>query len=83
MQGTGHDLNFQNETDLTYESKSLSIFIQTDKATYKPGQTGTVYVVFLSTYSVVLVTRAIRRTTRCYKTFFVLNSTEHEMSTAH
>ena len=40
VQGTG-GLHFQNETDLTFESKSISIFIQTDKAMYKPGQTGT------------------------------------------
>lgn len=35
-----HGLKFANETDLNYESKSVSIFIQTDKAMYKPGQTG-------------------------------------------
>ncbi|XP_022321696.2 CD109 antigen-like isoform X2 [Crassostrea virginica] len=34
-----HGLKFANETDLNYESKSVSIFIQTDKAMYKPGQT--------------------------------------------
>nr|XP_022294874.1 CD109 antigen-like [Crassostrea virginica] len=36
VQGT-HGLMFTNETDLYYESKSVSIFIQTDKAIYKPG----------------------------------------------
>ena len=35
-----HGLKFANETDLNYEFKSVSIFIQTDKAMYKPGQTG-------------------------------------------
>lgn len=35
-----HGLKFSNETDLYYQSKSVSIFIQTDKAMYKPGQTG-------------------------------------------
>eukprot|EP00105_Crassostrea_gigas_P038152 XP_019922300.1 PREDICTED: CD109 antigen-like [Crassostrea gigas] len=34
-----HGLKFSNETDLYYQSKSVSIFIQTDKAMYKPGQT--------------------------------------------
>ncbi|XP_052721975.1 CD109 antigen-like isoform X2 [Crassostrea angulata] len=34
-----HGLKFTNETDLNYQSKSVSIFIQTDKAMYKPGQT--------------------------------------------
>ncbi|XP_062608191.1 CD109 antigen-like isoform X3 [Saccostrea cucullata] len=34
-----HGLKFSNETDLNYQSKSVSIFIQTDKAMYKPGQT--------------------------------------------
>ncbi|KAK3100069.1 hypothetical protein FSP39_014251 [Pinctada imbricata] len=32
-------LHFTNQTDLKYQSKSMSVFIQTDKATYKPGQT--------------------------------------------
>lgn len=40
VQGTGHGLHFTNETDLAFESKSISVFIQTDKAMYKPGQTG-------------------------------------------
>ncbi|XP_067150922.1 CD109 antigen [Apteryx mantelli] len=29
---------FSNRTSLTYSSKSISVFIQTDKSTYKPGQ---------------------------------------------
>ncbi|XP_071088370.1 CD109 antigen-like isoform X4 [Haliotis cracherodii] len=32
-------LTFSNETTLSYNHKSMSIFIQTDKAMYKPGQT--------------------------------------------
>ncbi|KAL5016385.1 hypothetical protein ScPMuIL_005974 [Solemya velum] len=32
-------LTFSNSTSITYESKSMSVFIQTDKAIYKPGQT--------------------------------------------
>ncbi|WAQ99618.1 CD109-like protein, partial [Mya arenaria] len=39
VQGSGHGLHFSNETSITFQSKSVSIFIQTDKATYKPGQT--------------------------------------------
>ena len=35
-------LTFKNETTLNYQAKSISIFIQTDKAMYKPGQTGNV-----------------------------------------
>jgi CD109 antigen len=34
-----HGLHFDNETTLQYQSKSMSVFIQTDKAMYKPGQT--------------------------------------------
>jgi thioester-containing protein, putative len=32
-------LNFKNETSLLFEPKSYSVFIQIDKAIYKPGQT--------------------------------------------
>ncbi|XP_067660553.1 CD109 antigen-like [Haliotis asinina] len=32
-------LTFDGVTWLTYKSKNMSVFIQTDKATYKPGQT--------------------------------------------
>ncbi|XP_046542511.1 LOW QUALITY PROTEIN: CD109 antigen-like [Haliotis rubra] len=32
-------LTFKNETTLSYSRKGMSIFIQTDKAMYKPGQT--------------------------------------------
>lgn len=35
-----HGLMFTNETNLYYESKSVSIFIQTDRAIYKPGSIG-------------------------------------------
>jgi hypothetical protein len=37
--GTG-GLTFTNITDIEFQSKSSSIFIQSDKAIYKPGQTG-------------------------------------------
>lgn len=33
-------MSFRNQTVLTYEHKSYSVFIQTDKAIYKPGQLG-------------------------------------------
>ncbi|XP_053399009.1 CD109 antigen-like isoform X3 [Mercenaria mercenaria] len=36
--GTG-GATFKNETTISFESKSISLFIQTDKAMYKPGQT--------------------------------------------
>ncbi|KAL3880815.1 hypothetical protein ACJMK2_033022, partial [Sinanodonta woodiana] len=38
VQGSG-GVTFYNETDLEFVSKSMSLFIQTDKAMYKPGQT--------------------------------------------
>lgn len=31
-------IEFRNESTITYEAKSYSVFIQTDKAIYKPGQ---------------------------------------------
>lgn len=34
------DVTFNHSVDLTVEKKSFSIFVQTDKAIYKPGQTG-------------------------------------------
>ncbi|XP_077982153.1 CD109 antigen-like isoform X2 [Glandiceps talaboti] len=38
VSGSG-GLTFENSTDITIDSKSFSILIQTDKAIYKPGQT--------------------------------------------
>ncbi|XP_040171464.1 CD109 antigen-like isoform X11 [Anopheles arabiensis] len=32
-------LTFKNETDLEYQQKSFSVFVQTDKSIYKPGDT--------------------------------------------
>lgn len=40
VNGKGGSLTFSNETSIDYEAKSISIFIQTDKAMYKPGQIG-------------------------------------------
>ena len=39
VKGTG-GLNFENSTGLDFMGKSYSIMIQTDRAMYKPGQTG-------------------------------------------
>ena len=32
---------FENETDIIFDSKQVSLFIQTNKPLYKQGQTGT------------------------------------------
>lgn len=36
VRGSG-GINFENSTELEYMHKSYSVFIQTDKAIYKPG----------------------------------------------
>lgn len=41
-------ITFSNSTDLEYKHKSLSVFIQTDKAVYKPGQLVRFRVVIVS-----------------------------------
>lgn len=38
VKGHSDELDFSNETVIGYEPKSYSIFVQTDKAIYKPGQ---------------------------------------------
>ena len=40
VSGTGGGVSFFNSTSVDVQTKSLSCFIQTDKATYKPGQRG-------------------------------------------
>jgi CD109 antigen len=47
-------LEFSNETTLKYEQKSFSVFIQTDKAIYKPGQ--------LVQFRVIIVNPSLRPT---------------------
>lgn len=39
VKGSGQGLHFRNQTYISYAWQSMSIFIQTDKAMYKPGQT--------------------------------------------
>uniref|UniRef100_T1IYG2 TEP1-F n=1 Tax=Strigamia maritima TaxID=126957 RepID=T1IYG2_STRMM len=41
-------INFFNETELTYEHKNYMVFIQTDKAIYKPGQPVLIRVIVVS-----------------------------------
>ncbi|XP_077503862.1 CD109 antigen-like isoform X3 [Amblyomma americanum] len=57
-QGSG-GLNFRNETDLTYEHKSYSVFTQTDKAVYKPGQKVLFRVIVVDPYLLPTVTGAM------------------------
>ncbi|XP_037284570.2 CD109 antigen isoform X1 [Rhipicephalus microplus] len=57
-EGSG-GLNFRNETDLTYEHKSYSVFMQTDKAVYKPGQKVLFRVIVVDPYLLPTVTGAM------------------------
>lgn len=57
-EGSG-GLNFFNETDLTYEHKSYSVFMQTDKAVYKPGQKVLFRVIVVDPYLLPTVTGAM------------------------
>ncbi|XP_064467079.1 CD109 antigen-like isoform X2 [Ornithodoros turicata] len=52
-------LSFNNETELTYEHKSYSVFVQTDKAVYKPGQKVLFRVIVVDPYLLPTVTGAI------------------------
>ncbi|KAG8196513.1 hypothetical protein JTE90_012327 [Oedothorax gibbosus] len=52
-------MNFKNQTILTYEHKSYSVFIQTDKAIYKPGQLVQFRVLVVTPHLLPSVTGAI------------------------
>lgn len=52
-------LKFQNQTSLIYEPKSYSVFIQTDKAIYKPGQLVQFRIIVVNLYLLPSVTGAI------------------------
>ena len=41
VEGTGTGISFYNQSTINVKRKTKSIFIQTDKAVYKPGQKGT------------------------------------------
>ncbi|XP_035220649.1 CD109 antigen-like [Stegodyphus dumicola] len=52
-------MSFRNQTLLTYEHKSYSVFIQTDKAIYKPGQLVQFRVLVVNPHLLPTVTGAI------------------------
>ncbi|XP_015930765.2 CD109 antigen isoform X2 [Parasteatoda tepidariorum] len=58
VEGDG-GLKFRNQTVLTYEHKSYSVFIQTDKAIYKPGQLVQFRVLVVNPHLLPSVTGAI------------------------
>jgi len=49
VSGSG-GLTFSNNTSIEIKAKSLSLFVQTDKAIYKPGQKGLCLVCSLYAY---------------------------------
>ena len=53
------DLDFRNETRISYEQKSYSVFIQTDKAVYKPGQIVRLRAIIVNPSLVPTVTGAV------------------------
>ncbi|XP_022254709.1 CD109 antigen-like isoform X2 [Limulus polyphemus] len=58
VSGTG-GLTFRNETALEYEHKSYSVFIQTDKAIYKPNELVQYRVIVVNPFLIPSVTGAI------------------------
>ncbi|RWS07950.1 CD109 antigen-like protein, partial [Dinothrombium tinctorium] len=52
-------LSFRNETRISFEQKSYSVFIQTDKAIYKPGQTVKFRAVIVNPSLIPTVTGAV------------------------
>ncbi|XP_076337600.1 CD109 antigen-like isoform X2 [Tachypleus tridentatus] len=58
VSGTG-GLTFRNETALEYEHKSYSVFIQTDKAIYKPSELVQYRVIVVNPFLIPSVTGAI------------------------
>ena len=52
-------ISFRNQTVLTYEHKSYSVFVQTDKAIYKPGQLVQFRVLVVNPHLMPSVTGAI------------------------
>lgn len=47
VSGKGSKVSFTNETIVDFNAKHLSLFIQTDKAIYKAGQTGEFIIISL------------------------------------
>nr|XP_018897644.1 PREDICTED: CD109 antigen-like isoform X2 [Bemisia tabaci] len=58
VQGSG-GLSFENTTELEYVHKSYSVFIQTDKAIYKPGHKVQFRVIVLNSHLKPVVTGAL------------------------
>lgn len=69
-------LNFRNETSITYEAKSYSVFIQTDKAIYKPGQLVQFRAIIVNPNLLPSVTGAINIHVNVSSTFYIQSAEE-------
>ena len=59
VEGDDGNDTFSNETELQFEKKTYSVFIQTDKAIYKPGQLVQFRIIVVNPFLLPIVTGAL------------------------
>lgn len=76
-------LSFRNETTISFEAKSYSVFIQTDKAIYKPGQLVQFRAIVVNPSLLPSVTGAINIYVNVSNQYSYLTSIHHILLTSH